>query len=85
MANGLTARSVVASTLLALTDERVAWTGEKMHQFGVEHVMGAHCTGINAVQLLRDSAQLARETSVVGAVGSVFTLRDGIQLGMLNR
>lgn len=71
--------------LLALTDEKVEWTGAKMHEFGVEHVLGAHCTGINAVKLLRDSAHLDRSTSVVGTVGSVFTLEDGIGLGALNR
>ena len=71
--------------LLALTDEKVAWTGEKMKEFGVQHVLGAHCTGINAVRLLRDSAHLARDTSRVGAVGSLFTLDDGIRPGLLNR
>ena len=71
--------------LLALKDEQVDWTGGMMHEFGVEHVLGAHCTGINAVDLLRDSAGLGRDTSVVGTVGSVFTLEEGIQLGLLNR
>lgn len=71
--------------LMALTDEKIEWTGAKMREFGVEHVLGAHCTGINAVRLLRDSAGLGRSTSVVGAVGSTFTLGDGIQLGLLNR
>jgi len=71
--------------LLALTDEKVDWTGAKMQEFGVEHVLGAHCTGINAVKLLRDSAHLGRDTSVVGTVGSTFTLGEGIQLGLLNR
>ena len=71
--------------LLRLTDEEVGWTGARMHELGVQHVLGAHCTGINAVNLLRDSAHLGRKTSVVGTVGSVFTLEDGIQLGALNR
>ena len=71
--------------LMSLTDEKIDWTGIKMHEFGVEHVLGAHCTGINAVKLLRDSAKLGRNTSVVGAVGSTLTLGDGIQLGLLNR
>ena len=71
--------------LLNLTDEKVGWTGSKMHEFGVQHVLGAHCTGINAVNLLRDSAHLDRSTSVVGTVGSVFTLEEGIRLGALNR
>jgi 7,8-dihydropterin-6-yl-methyl-4-(beta-D-ribofuranosyl)aminobenzene 5'-phosphate synthase len=71
--------------LLSLTDEMVDWTGTKMREFGVEHILGAHCTGINAVKLLRDAARLGRDTSVVGAVGSTFTLSEGIQLGVLNR
>jgi 7,8-dihydropterin-6-yl-methyl-4-(beta-D-ribofuranosyl)aminobenzene 5'-phosphate synthase len=71
--------------LLSLTDEKVDWTGAKMREFGVEHVLGAHCTGINAVKLLRDSANLGRDTAVVGTVGSTFTLGKGIQLGLLNR
>lgn len=71
--------------LLALTDEKVEWTGGKMREFGVEHVLGAHCTGINAVGLLRESAELSRDTSVVGAVGSTFELERGIQVGALNR
>lgn len=71
--------------LLALTDEKVAWTGAKMRDLGVQHVLGAHCTGINAVSLLRESAGLGRDASVVGAVGSTFELSSGIQLGSLNR
>ena len=71
--------------LLSLTDQKLSWTGTKMNEFGVQHLLGAHCTGINAVNLLRDSAGLHRDTSVVGAVGSVFTLEDGIRLGLLNR
>lgn len=71
--------------LLALTDEKVDWTGAKMQEFGVQHVLGAHCTGINAVKLLRDAANLGRETSVVGAVGSTFELGQGIGIGLLNR
>ncbi|MGB3562443.1 MAG: MBL fold metallo-hydrolase [Thermoanaerobaculia bacterium] len=71
--------------LMSLPDEKVAWTGAKMHEFGVEHVQGSHCTGINAVKLLRDSAGLGRGTAVVGAVGATFTLGEGIQLGALNR
>ena len=70
---------------MVLSDEKVGWTGRKMREFGVEHVLGAHCTGLNAVHLLRDAARLGRESSVVGAVGSVFTLESGIGLGLLNR
>jgi hypothetical protein len=40
---------------------------------------------LGAVEGLRAAADLTRETSVVGAVGTVFTLDKGIQAGMLNR
>jgi 7,8-dihydropterin-6-yl-methyl-4-(beta-D-ribofuranosyl)aminobenzene 5'-phosphate synthase len=86
IADGKTIHAVLGGFhLMSLTDKKVAWTGTKMHEFGVEQVLGAHCTGINAVKLLRDSANLDRGTSVVGTVGSVFTLDTGIQLGLLNR
>jgi 7,8-dihydropterin-6-yl-methyl-4-(beta-D-ribofuranosyl)aminobenzene 5'-phosphate synthase len=71
--------------LLNQTDENVAWSGDKMREFGVEHVVGAHCTGIHAMNGLRAAAKLIRQTAVVGAVGTVFTLDQGIQTGALNR
>ena len=71
--------------LMSLTDQKLIWTGTKMHEFGVQHLLGAHCTGVDAVEPLRDAAGLGRETSVAGVVGSVFTLEDSIRLGRLNR
>jgi 7,8-dihydropterin-6-yl-methyl-4-(beta-D-ribofuranosyl)aminobenzene 5'-phosphate synthase len=71
--------------LMSATDEHLRWTGAKMREFGVNHVLGAHCTGINAVMGLRDAGSLSRKTAVVGAVGSTFTLGEGIQRGVLNR
>ena len=71
--------------LMSATDEHLRWTGAKMREFGVNHVVGAHCTGINAVTRLRDAGNLSRETAVVGTVGSTFTLGEGIQRGLLNR
>ena len=70
---------------MSLTDEKIEWTGGKMRELGVKHVIGAHCTGINAVTGLRKAANLSRETAVVGTVGSTFTLGKGIQRGLLNR
>ena len=70
---------------MSLTDEKIAWTGGKMREFGVDHVVGAHCTGINALMGLRKAGKLSRETAVVGTVGSTFTLGKGIQRGLLNR
>ena len=71
--------------LMTATEEQVEWTGRKMREFGVEHVIGAHCTGINPVKDLRDGGRYGRETAVVGVVGSTFTLDGGIQRGLLNR
>jgi 7,8-dihydropterin-6-yl-methyl-4-(beta-D-ribofuranosyl)aminobenzene 5'-phosphate synthase len=64
--------------LFALDDERLAWTGEKLREAGVENLVGAHCTGIEAVYRLRERLGLARPTAVVGAVGASFELGRGI-------
>jgi 7,8-dihydropterin-6-yl-methyl-4-(beta-D-ribofuranosyl)aminobenzene 5'-phosphate synthase len=71
--------------LLSATDQHLEWTGTKMRDFGVDHLVGAHCTGINAVTGLRDAGKLDRSTAVVGTVGSTFTLGEGIRPGLLNR
>ena len=71
--------------MMSLTEEKVAWTGERMREFGVQHVIGAQCTGINAVTGLREAGHLDRGTAVVGSVGSTFTLGDGVKPGMLTR
>ena len=71
--------------LMSATDQHLEWTGTKMREFGVKHVLGAHCTGINAVTGLRDAGNLNRKTAVVGTVGSTFILGKGIQPGVLNR
>ncbi len=71
--------------LLSASDQHLGWTGSKMREFGVQHLVGAHCTGINSVTSLRDAGGLSRKTAVVGAVGSVFTLGKGIQPGALTR
>ena len=71
--------------LMSATDQHLRWTGTKMREFGVKQVLGAHCTGINAVTGLRDAGSFSRMTAVVGTVGSTFTLGEGIQRGLLNR
>jgi len=71
--------------LMSATDEHLKWTGARMREFGVEHVVGAHCTGINAVTHLREAGNYSRKTAVVGTVGSTFTLGKGIKRGLLNR
>jgi 7,8-dihydropterin-6-yl-methyl-4-(beta-D-ribofuranosyl)aminobenzene 5'-phosphate synthase len=64
--------------LFRATDEQLAWTGEKLRALGVANLVGAHCTGIEAVFRLRQSVGLDRRHAVVGAVGASFTLGSGI-------
>jgi 7,8-dihydropterin-6-yl-methyl-4-(beta-D-ribofuranosyl)aminobenzene 5'-phosphate synthase len=69
--------------LFAASDEQVNWTGDEFRQFKVANLLGAHCTGIEAVYLLRRRAGLTRRTAVVGGVGSTFSLDKGIVAGAL--
>ena len=71
--------------LFPATDEQLNWTGDKLKEFRVANLMGAHCTGIEAVYRLRDRIGLTRKTAVVGTVGSTFTLTEGIRTGALAR
>jgi 7,8-dihydropterin-6-yl-methyl-4-(beta-D-ribofuranosyl)aminobenzene 5'-phosphate synthase len=64
--------------LFAASDETLAWTAGKLKEFGVRYLLGAHCTGIEAVFRLRQLAGLARQTAVVGAVGASYTHGQGI-------
>lgn len=64
--------------LFAATDATLEWTAGKLREFGLQHLLGAHCTGIEAVYRIRSLAGLTRRTAVVGAVGSSFTLGKGI-------
>lgn len=64
--------------LFAATDDQLAWTAARLRDAGVVHLLGAHCTGVEAVFRLRDLANLSRSTAVVGSVGSSFTLGQGI-------
>ena len=64
--------------LFAAKAETLAWTAEKLRGFGVEHLIGAHCTGIESVFRLRADLGLDREHAVVGAVGAKFELGRGI-------
>lgn len=64
--------------LFASSDRDMEWTATRLKEFGLGHLLGAHCTGIEAVYRLREIAGLDRKTAVVGAVGSSFTLDGGI-------
>lgn len=71
--------------LLALDDEKLAWTAASLKHAGLKQFVGAHCTGIEAVFRMREGASLTRNTCVVGAVGAIFTLEGGIDPGKLAR
>lgn len=69
--------------LFAATDKQLDWTGDELKQFHVANLLGAHCTGIEAVYRLRDRAGLTRKSAVVATVGSTFVLGEGIHTGPL--
>jgi len=69
--------------LFPASDEHLDWTGDEFKQFNVANLLGAHCTGIEAVYRLRQRAGLTRKSAVVGTVGSTFTLDKGIVPGVL--
>jgi 7,8-dihydropterin-6-yl-methyl-4-(beta-D-ribofuranosyl)aminobenzene 5'-phosphate synthase len=64
--------------LFALDDGSLQWTADQLRPMGVQNLVGAHCTGIEAVYRLRSSLGLARASAVVGAVGASFELGKGI-------
>ncbi len=69
--------------LFPAKDEQLNWTGDKLKEFQVANLIGAHCTGIEAVYRLRERAGLTRKSAVVGSVGSSFVLGEGIHPGAL--
>jgi 7,8-dihydropterin-6-yl-methyl-4-(beta-D-ribofuranosyl)aminobenzene 5'-phosphate synthase len=64
--------------LFAADDKHLAWTAAQFKRFGVQQLLGAHCTGIEAVYCIRDLAGLTRQTCMVGAVGATYSLDKGI-------
>ena len=69
--------------LFPATDDQLNWTADKMKDFKVANLMGAHCTGIEAVYRIRERLGLPRASAVVGSVGSSFVLGEGIHPGPL--
>lgn len=61
------------------------WTAGKLRDMRVAQLLGAHCTGLEAVHELRDRMGLDRRTCVVGAVGAGFDLVEGIRPGTIAR
>lgn len=79
MVPGVPVRAVVGRLHLLDHDEKaLSWTAERMREAGVGHLLGAHCTGIEAVYRLRALLGLDRRTVVVGAVGSSYSSAAGV-------
>lgn len=64
--------------LFDATDEQLKWTAGQLQSFGVQELLGAHCTGLEAVYRIRELAKLTRQTCMVGAVGASYSLEKGI-------
>jgi 7,8-dihydropterin-6-yl-methyl-4-(beta-D-ribofuranosyl)aminobenzene 5'-phosphate synthase len=69
--------------LFAASDEQLDWTADKLREFQIVRILGAHCTGIESVYRLRQRLGLNRKTCVVGTVGAIYDLKDGIQTGRI--
>jgi 7,8-dihydropterin-6-yl-methyl-4-(beta-D-ribofuranosyl)aminobenzene 5'-phosphate synthase len=67
--------------LFDLSDEKMRWTTDKLKAYSVSTVVGAHCTGINAVFTIQKNLSLDRQHAVVGAVGATYELGKGISPG----
>ena len=72
-------RAIIGGLHLFAADEsHLSWTASQLKTFGVQQVVGAHCTGVEAVYRIRELAGLTRQTCVVGAVGASYSLDKGI-------
>lgn len=69
--------------LVNATDDHLKWTADKLKEFGLEKIIGSHCTGINALFILKDLLNLSRQNAVVGSVGDSFDLENGIRPGTI--
>jgi len=69
--------------LFAATDQQLAWTASKLKEYQTARVLGAHCTGIEAVYRLRELLGLTRQTCLVGTIGAVYDLNSGIKTGSI--
>jgi 7,8-dihydropterin-6-yl-methyl-4-(beta-D-ribofuranosyl)aminobenzene 5'-phosphate synthase len=69
--------------LVTATDEHLEWTAGKMKEFGVSQLIGALCTGINALYSLKSLMGLDRSQAVVGSVGDHLDLVNGICAGVI--
>jgi 7,8-dihydropterin-6-yl-methyl-4-(beta-D-ribofuranosyl)aminobenzene 5'-phosphate synthase len=71
--------------LFELPDDRLEWTAGKLKEFGIQNLLGAHCTGIEAVYRIRQLNGLTRQTASVAAVGAVYELGKKTDPGSIAR
>lgn len=71
--------------LFAATPEVMSWTSERIAELGLQHFIGAHCTGIESVYEIRALAGFDRDTARVGAIGTRYEAGRGIIPGNINR
>jgi 7,8-dihydropterin-6-yl-methyl-4-(beta-D-ribofuranosyl)aminobenzene 5'-phosphate synthase len=64
--------------LFGATDSALAWTASRLKAADLGYLLGAHCTGIEAVFRIRELAALGRRRAVVAATGSSFDASKGI-------
>jgi 7,8-dihydropterin-6-yl-methyl-4-(beta-D-ribofuranosyl)aminobenzene 5'-phosphate synthase len=71
--------------LFAADDEKLQWTAGKLREFGLQNLLGAHCTGIEATYRLRELTGLSRRTAAVAAVGAEFRLGEAMKPGNISK
>jgi 7,8-dihydropterin-6-yl-methyl-4-(beta-D-ribofuranosyl)aminobenzene 5'-phosphate synthase len=71
--------------LFSAKNETLDWTADKLKEFQTAQILGAHCTGIESVYYLRQRLGLNRHTCIVGTIGAIFDLKDGIRTGSIAR
>ena len=64
--------------LLSADEARLKWTAQRIKAAGVQYLLAAHCTGLEATYRLRALLGLTRKTAVVAAVGSSYSSSAGI-------
>jgi 7,8-dihydropterin-6-yl-methyl-4-(beta-D-ribofuranosyl)aminobenzene 5'-phosphate synthase len=77
-------KTVIGGLHLFAADEKtLSWTAGELKRFEVKELVGAHCTGIESVYRLRTLVGLNRQTCMVGAVGTTYSLARGIEAGRI--
>ncbi len=66
-------------------EETLKWTAGKLREFGLQNLLGAHCTGIEATYRLRELTGLSRQSAAVAAVGAEFRLGTPMNPGNISR